>query len=207
MSIPGEPSENDPGLLVVISGPSGVGKSTICRALVDRLDAQLSISATTREPGQGERHGQDYHFLSVAEFKRRLENNEFLEHAEVFGNSYGTLAQPVIEGLKAGRTVVVEIDVNGAKQVRKRFSQAKMFLILPPAPDTLGQRLNTRRRDDRSVIADRLAKADGEIRFARESGCYDYTIVNDHLEEAINQVLKIITQEKERSKNDRRTKV
>ncbi len=197
------------GLLVVISGPSGVGKSTICRALVDRLGAQLSVSATTRPVGSGERNGKDYFFLSEQQFKQHLDNADFLEHAQVFGHYYGTLAGPVIEALQAGRIVVLEIDVNGAKQIRQRFDRAKMFLILPPAPASLSDRLNTRRRDAQTVIAERLAKADGEVRFARESGCYDYTIVNDNLEEAINQIVTIISkrcfanQEKEKTQNDR----
>ena len=190
------------GLLVVVSGPSGVGKTTICRALVDRLDAELSVSATTRPPGQGERDGQDYFFLSPQEFEQRLSENEFLEHAEVFGHLYGTLAQPVIDSLAAGRIVVLEIDVNGAKQVRQRFDRALMFLILPPAPGTLGQRLNHRRRDAKDVIADRLAKSDGEIRFALESKCYDHTIVNDDLAEAIDRIVTVIKQEREKAQND-----
>ncbi len=188
-----------PGLLVVISGPSGVGKTTICRALVERLGAQLSVSATTRPASSKERDGEDYIFLSDQQFKQHLDNGDFLEHAQVFGHSYGTLTKPVTEALQTGQIVVLEIDVNGAKQIRQRFDQAKMFLILPPAPGSLSDRLNTRQRDDQTVIAERLAKADGEIRFARESGCYDHTIVNDNLEEAINQVVTIINQEKERS--------
>jgi guanylate kinase len=188
-----------PGLLVVISGPSGVGKTTICHALVDRLGAQLSVSATTRPAGPGEQTGEAYLFLSDQQFKQHLNDGDFLEHAQVFGYSYGTLNTPVIEALQAGQIVVLEIDVNGAKQIRQRFDQAKMFLILPPAPDTLSDRLNTRQRDAQSVIAERLSKADGEIRFARESECYNYTIVNDNLEEAIKQVVTIINQVKEKS--------
>ena len=187
------------GLLVVISGPSGVGKTTICRALVERLGAELSISTTTRLAGEGERDGQDYCFLSQQEFEQRLANNEFLEHAEVFGHLYGTLAKPVMEALEKGKTVVLEIDVNGAKQIRKRFAKALMFLILPPAPATLGERLNHRQRDAKDVIAERLAKADGEIRFALESKCYNYTIVNDDLEKAISQIVTIINQQKEKA--------
>ena len=197
----GSPSVS-PGLLVVISGPSGVGKTTICKALVDRLGAQLSVSATTRPVGSGERNGQDYLFLSEQQFKQHLDNADFLEHAQVFGHHYGTLAEPVIEALRADRIVVLEIDVNGAKQIRKRFGGARMFLILPPAPDTLSDRLKTRRRDGQSVIAERLAKADGEIRFARESGCYDYTVVNDNLEDAIDEIVTLISQEREREHND-----
>ena len=191
-----------PGLLVVISGPSGVGKTTICRALVDRLGAQLSVSATTRPAGSGERNGEDYLFLSEQQFKEHLDKGDFLEQAEVFGHSYGTLAKPVMKALQAGRIVALEIDVNGAKQIRRRFDRAKMFLILPPAPGSLSDRLNSRRRDAASIIAERLSKADGEVRFARESGCYDYTIVNDNLEEAINQIITIINQEKEKPQND-----
>ena len=190
------------GLLVVVSGPSGVGKTTICRALVERLDAESSISATTRSPGQGERDGKDYFFLSPQEFQKRISGNEFLEHAEVFGHLYGTLAQPVKDSLAAGRIVVLEIDVNGAKQVRRSFPRARMFLILPPAPGTLDSRLNNRGRDAEAVIADRLAKADGEIRFALESKCYDHTIVNDDLEEAINRIVTVIKQEREKAQND-----
>jgi guanylate kinase len=162
----------------------------------------LSISATTRSPGQGERDGQDYFFLSNQEFAQRLSENEFLEHAQVFGHRYGTLAQPVMGSLSAGRIVVLEIDVNGAKQVRQRFQRALMFLILPPAPGTLDRRLNDRGRDAQTVIADRLAKADGEIRFALESKCYDHTIVNDNLEEAINSIVTVIKQEREKAQND-----
>ncbi|NIA06742.1 MAG: guanylate kinase [Actinobacteria bacterium] len=190
------------GLLIVVSGPSGVGKTTICRALVERLGAELSISTTTRPPGQGERDGQDYFFLSPQEFQKRLSRNEFLEYAEVFGHLYGTLAKPVLDSLSAGRIVVLEIDVNGAKQVRQRFERALMFLILPPAPGTLGHRLNNRGRDAGAVIAERLAKADGEIRFALESKCYDHTIVNDDLEEAIDRIVTVIKQEREKAQND-----
>ncbi len=192
-------SNSYPGLLLVISGPSGVGKTTICRALVERVAAQLSVSATTRPASSKEREGKDYLFLSDQQFKQHLDDGDFLEHAQVFGHSYGTLTKPVTEALQAGRIVVLEIDVNGAKQIRQRFDQAKMVLILPPAQESLSDRLNGRQRDDQTVIAERLAKADGEIRFARESGCYDHTIVNDNLEEAINQVVTIINQEKERS--------
>ena len=190
------------GLLVVVSGPSGVGKTTICRALVEKLDAQLSISATTRSPGQGERDGKDYFFLSPQKFQQHLSNDDFLEHAEVFGNLYGTLAQPVKDALDAGRIVVLEIDVNGARQVRQRFPQAVMFLVLPPAPGTLGHRLNNRGRDEQAVIADRLAKSDGEICFALESKCYDHTIVNDDLDQAINAIVTVIKQERKKAKND-----
>ncbi len=188
-----------PGLLVVISGPSGVGKTTICHALVDRLRAQLSVSVTTRPAGPGEQNGEAYLFLSDQQFKQHLDDGDFLEHAQVFGHSYGTLTKPVTGALQAGKIVVLEIDVNGAKQIRKHFDRAKMFLILPPATDALSERLNTRQRDAQTVIAERLSKADGEIRFARESGCYDYTIVNDNLEEAIKQVVTIINQVKEKS--------
>lgn len=188
-----------PGLLVVISGPSGVGKTTICHALVDRLGAQPSISTTTRPAGSEERNGQDYLFLSQQQFEQHLAAGDFLEHAQVFGHSYGTLTEPVMEALQAGRIVILEIDVNGAKQIRQRFDRAIMFFILPPAPASLSDRLNTRQRDAKTVIAERLAKADGEVRFARESECYDHIIVNDDLEEAIQQIVSIINQEKEKT--------
>src|SRR5512133_4020637 len=121
------------GKLIIISGPSGVGKSTICKQVVARLDdAHLSVSVTTRQPGPGERNGREYWFVSREEFRKRIEEGSLLEYAEVFGNLYGTPRDKTEEALDAGRTVILEIDIQGGKQVKAVHPQAVMIFILPP---------------------------------------------------------------------------
>ncbi|NNF43826.1 MAG: guanylate kinase [Phycisphaerales bacterium] len=185
MSTTDRPTPATPGLLVVISGPSGVGKTTIVRAVKDRLGGMFSVSATTRPRTEMERHGVDYYFLSEEEFVGMLERGELLEHAEVFGRHwYGTPRRPVVEALAAGRLVILEIDVQGALQVKQGAPDAFMVFIEPPDEETLLARLRARGRDDEDAIARRFAEARSEIALARESGRYDVFIVNDDLERA-----------------------
>ena len=191
-------SESDQGALVVISGPSGVGKSTICRRLVDRLDAMVSVSATTRPRAANEQDGVEYCFLSRQEFERKLAAGEFLEHAEYLGNLYGTPVGPVREALEAGRIVVLEIEVQGGLQVAQRFPDAVMIYILPSDPQVLVDRIQGRGRDPDDVMAERLANADGEIKFARDSGRYTYFVVNDALDETVARIVEIIEQQRRR---------
>jgi guanylate kinase len=182
------------GRLFVVSGPSGSGKSTLCRKVIKRTEARLSVSVTTRTPGANEVEGKDYYFLNEPEFLRRAEAGEFLEYAKVFDYYYGTPAGKVIEQMERGATVVLEIDVQGATQVFEKLAVAKGILILPPDDEELRRRLCGRGRDDAETIDKRLAKAKWEIEQARSSGRYEYTIINDDLNQAIEQMVRIIEQ-------------
>jgi guanylate kinase len=179
------------GKVVVISGPSGVGKGTICKQLVRRLDdVCLSISATTRPKAKTEVDGKDYYFLPREQFEKRIKEGSLLEYAEVFGNFYGTPKDKVDEATAAGKTVILEIDVQGGRQVKAKCPDAVMIFIMPPTTKALVERITGRGRDAADVVQKRLAKADAEIKAA--GNLYEYKIVNDDLEQAINEVMEII---------------
>jgi guanylate kinase len=179
------------GKLVIISGPSGVGKSTICSRVVTELDAMLSVSTTTRAKANSEQDGVNYHFISKAEFEDRIRQDDFLEYANVFGNYYGTPRQPVEAALNAGRVVILEIDVQGALQVRKRHPEALKIFILPPRTDILQKRMDSRGRgEDEESRKKRLETASNEIAAAWQY--YDHMVVNDDLEQAVREVIAII---------------
>ena len=181
------------GKLIIISGPSGVGKSTITRQLVQRLkDAYLSISMTTRLQARTEQNGRDYWFVSREEFHKRVEEGTLLEYAEVFGNLYGTPRDKTEEALSAGKMVILEIDVQGAKQVKGIYPQATAIFILPPSTKVLAERLGHRGRESGEVAARRLGGASGEIAAAWQF--YDHMVVNDDLEQAIREVVQIVEQ-------------
>ncbi len=181
------------GLLAIVSGPSGVGKTTITRAVVDRIDdAELSVSATTRPIRPGETEGVDYFFKAPEQFDEMVRRGELLEWAEVFGNRYGTPVAWVNERLAAGRVVVLEIDVQGAAQVKRNRPDAFGVFILPPNEEALLERLRRRAREGEDVIQRRFAEAKREIADARASGAYDVFIVNDNLESAIDQAVRAL---------------
>lgn len=181
-------SENA-GLLLVISGPSGVGKTTITRQVVDRLGAVFSVSATTRSPTPADTPGVDYHFVDEAEFERMIAAGELLEYARVFGKySYGTPRRPVEAALAQGRVVILEIDVQGAIQVRGNLPEALLVFVLPPDDATLLERLRKRGRESEEEIARRFAEAKREIALAHGSGAYDLFLVNSEVEKCVEKV-------------------
>jgi guanylate kinase len=182
-----------PGRLIVISGPSGVGKSTVTGMVVTRTGVELSVSATTRPPRPGEVDGKNYHFVSSAEFQRMIDADELLEWADVFGNRYGTPAGPVRRAVADGRTIILEIDVQGGVQVARKMPQATFVLILPPSDEELARRLRGRGTESDAVVARRLAKAQEEIRQATASGVYTIMVVNDDLEKAVGDVVAVVT--------------
>jgi guanylate kinase len=183
----------DTGLLVVISGPSGVGKTTIAKAVRDRLDGVLSVSATTRPRSPQEREGEDYHFVTEPAFDAMVRDDAFLEHACVFGrHRYGTPRGPVDDALKRGRLVILEIDVQGALQVRRAAPHALMLFVMPPSEEALLRRLRGRARDDEAAIQRRFAEAKREIDVARRSDAYDAFIVNDDLETAMREACAFV---------------
>lgn len=178
------------GQLVVLTGPSGVGKGTLVqRLLALHPDWFLSISATTRSPREGEIDGQSYYFLSKDQFQTWIADGKLLEWAEYAGNYYGTPREPVAAQIAQGKTVLLEIEVVGAKQIQQTFPEARRIFILPPSVDILETRLRGRGTDPESAIAKRLAQAKEELAAAPE---FDYQIVNDDLEQALEELSQII---------------
>jgi guanylate kinase len=172
----------DRGVLFVVSGPSGVGKSTLVKAALARIpDLGFSVSATTRAPRPGELDGVDYHFVSGDRFRQRVATGEFLEHATVYDRSYGTLRAPTEAVLAEGGSILLDIDVQGSAQVRLAMPEAVHVYILPPSWEVLYQRLVARGTDGSEVIARRMALAEEQLRAAPT---YDYQVVNDDLQAA-----------------------
>jgi guanylate kinase len=181
------------GKIVIVSGPSGVGKSTICKEAAKRLNnVYLSVSVTTRPRSQAEVDGQDYWFISENEFQQRLDKGLLLEHAEVFGHLYGTPKEKVDEALQRGSSIILEIDVQGAKQVKRIHNDAVMIFVLPPSQKELAERMKLRGREDIETAEDRLNGASGEIAAAWQY--YKHMVINDNLQQAVNEVVEIIQQ-------------
>jgi guanylate kinase len=182
-----------PGLLIVLCGPSGVGKSTISRRLEDQMNVWYTVSATTRPRVEGEEeNGKQYEHVSADEFFRRLDADEFLEYAYVHGNYYATPKHPALDHLAQGRDVLLEIDVQGALQVRYHYPDALLIFILPPDEPTLLRRLTDRGRDSESDIQKRFRAAKREIHMAKGSRAFDTMVVNDHLDRAVEDIVKFI---------------
>jgi guanylate kinase len=188
------PTDTENGMLLVISGPSGVGKTTITRAIERSIpDATFSVSATTRPKTDADVEGVDYTFLSVERFEQLVEEDAFLEHATYAGNMYGTLRAPVEAQLERGRLVILEIDVQGAQIVKQKMPEAFAVFILPPSEEELLARLRARKREGEEIIQRRFAVARREIEQAKSCGAYDAFVVNDDLERAIGEAMELVT--------------
>ncbi len=187
---------NERGRLVVLSAPSGCGKSTVVKRLLEsRKNVKFSVSATTRKPRDGETDGVDYYFIDRDKFMQMVEDGEFLEHAEYVDNCYGTPRGPVERELAAGNDVILDIETNGALQVREQCPDALMVFLLPPSFDELENRLVKRGKDSPEVIRSRLQVARDECSRADR---YDYRIVNDDVERAVNELNEIIDKERKK---------
>jgi guanylate kinase len=177
----------------VITGPSGVGKGTLIRGLMERIDGlELSVSATTRAPRPGEHDGVDYHFLTREEFDRRVAGGEFVEHADYAGRSYGTLRSELEQRIAAGTPVVLEIEVQGARQVRAAMGEALQVFIAPPSLEALRTRLIGRGTDDPEEVERRLRVAEEELKAQPE---FAHVVVNDRLEDALERLTAIVAGE------------
>lgn len=181
------------GLLIVLSGPSGVGKGTVCAALRDKTtDLVYSVSATTRKPRPGEVDGVNYFFKTKQEFEQMIEQDELLEWAEYVGNYYGTPSQFVHQTLGEGKDVFLEIEVQGAMKVKQKFPEAVFIFLAPPSLSELEKRIIGRGTDDHDVIRQRMSVAIDEIRLMEQ---YDYVVVNDEIERACRRIMSIIEAE------------
>ncbi len=187
------PTDTDDGLLLMISGPSGVGKTTITRGVERSIaDSVFSVSCTTRAKTEADVEGVDYHFIDREEFDGMIADGAFLEWADVFGKRYGTRRRWVDEQLARGRLVILEIDVEGAKQVKEKMPEAFGIFILPPSEEELFRRLKARDRESEELIAKRFNEAKREIATAHECGVYDRFIVNEDLDDAIQEALDAV---------------
>ncbi|WP_294175551.1 guanylate kinase [uncultured Selenomonas sp.] len=181
------------GLLVVVSGPSGAGKGTICQALLEKTPLAYSVSATTRKPRAGEVDGESYYFLSVEAFEKMIEKDELLEWARVYDNYYGTPLKKVEEKLAAGEDILLEIDTQGAMKVREKFPEGVYIFILPPSLAELERRIRGRDTETEDVLQKRLAAAIDEIEAGK---CYKYVVTNDEVDGAVDAVCAILAAER-----------
>ncbi|MCP4376716.1 MAG: guanylate kinase [bacterium] len=183
------------GKLIVITGPSGVGKGTIVSQVRQRCDVVFSISATTRKPRPGQQDKKNYNFIDRDAFMKMVDSGDMLEWAEVFGECYGTPSQPVRQAVDDGKSIILEIDVQGALQVAGKASDAMFILIAPPSMESLRDRLIERGSETPGQMDKRLGEAESELRIAKESGIFQHKVINDNLDAAIEQVVALINQE------------
>lgn len=182
------------GNFIIIAAPSGTGKTSLVAALAETLDnLKISISYTTRAQRPGEVHDEDYHFIDKTQFKKMIDEHAFLEYATVYGNYYGTAREWVLPRLAKGRDVILEIDWQGARQIRASFPHAVTIFVVPPSLKSLEDRLRQRGQDNESVIAERMAKAKSELEHYHE---FDYLVVNDQFDRAVQDLAHIVRAER-----------
>ncbi|KHO39310.1 guanylate kinase [Clostridium tetani] len=181
------------GLLIVISGPSGTGKGTVCKELLKNNNFWFSVSSTTRDPREGEIQGKSYYFMSKEEFEDKIKENDFLECAKVYGNYYGTPKSKVIEMLDKGKDVILEIDIQGALQVKENYKEGIFIFILPPSMEELKNRIIKRGTETEESLMTRFKSAYKEINYVSK---YNYAVVNDKVHDAVEKIQSIISAEK-----------
>lgn len=187
------------GLLVVISGPSGAGKGTIYSKVIERTGMKRSVSVTTRKPRPGEEEGVNYFFRTEEQYQQMIANGEFLETAEVYHNYYGTPKAPVFENLQNGYDVLFEVDVHGARSIKKKYPEAVAIFVMPPDFETLGARLRGRGTESEQSLKLRLGAAKREL---AKYEMFDYIVFNDDIGQAVQDVLDIVNAEKRKIKNN-----
>jgi len=185
-------AHNHSGLLIVLCGPSGVGKSTIATRLAERMNVSYISSATTREKRPGDDKAKKYEYITREEFFRRLDQDQFLEYAQVHGEYYGTPKHPCLDLLASGEDVLLEVDVQGALQVRWQYPNALLIFVLPPDAQTLKQRLVDRAREGPDEIEKRFRAAKQEVQMAKGSRAFDHMVINDAVERAVEEIIKTI---------------
>lgn len=185
---------NSEGLFIVISGPSGVGKGSLCKKLVKQFDGYFSVSATTREKRDGETEGVDYYYLTKEEFEEKIRNNDFLEYATYGDNYYGTLKSMVVSKLDTNKCVFAEIEINGARKIKELYNDSILIYIMPPSLEELEDRLRNRNTEDRKAIEKRMMITKKEM--SESLDFYDYVVVNDDFDETFELIKDIIEKEK-----------
>ena len=194
-------SSKEDGIMVILSSPSGAGKTTLSKLLSENKNFYISVSHTTRKPRVNEVDAKDYHFIKHDEFKLLVSKNEFFEHAKVFNNYYGTSKKSVIEKLKKGQSVIFDIDWQGTEQIKKKQLNYKLitFFILPPSKKVLFDRLSNRDMKDKLIAEERMKVFSKDIQHWKN---YDYVVINDNLQDCFNQVCNLIDSEIYNSTND-----
>ena len=194
-------SSNKDGIMLILSSPSGAGKTTLVKLLSKNKDFHISISHTTRKPRVNEIQDEDYHFINNDEFKDLIKKNEFLEYAEVFNHFYGTAKTPVINNLKNGKNVIFDIDWQGTEQIKSKKLEYKLitFFVLPPSKEVLFNRLSNRDMKDKLIAEERMKQFDRDILHWKN---YDYVVINDNLQGCYNQICDLIKSETSNSTNE-----
>ena len=193
-------SAKEDGVMIVLSSPSGAGKTTLSKLLSQKNNYYISVSHTTRKPRINEIDSQDYHFVSEHEFKSLIKNNEFLEHAKVFNNYYGTAKAPIISNLDKGKKLIFDIDWQGTEQIKEKKLQYKLitFFILPPSKKVLFERLSNRDMKDKLIVEERMKQFSKDVLHWNN---YDYVVINDNLENCYKEVNHLIKSEIEKFNN------